>query len=132
MRTLRLPAKQDDGELISICSWIKKRYPAYEVKRDWFIKIDPLTDEVVSITDSVYEAEMGEGIWHRPDILVLRNGEIRCLIEIDGSIHRTFARGKTAKRNKHYEDAFIAHLIIDKYETPDVMAFLSKALPKFL
>ena len=130
---MRLPAKQDDAELIEICSWIRKRYPTYTVLRDWFVHIDPTKDAIVGYTSSVTEAEMGQGIWHRPDIVITDNVEnIKCIVEIDGSIHRTFARGKTAKRNKHYEEVGVPHLIIDKYETPDVMTTLARELPKFL
>ena len=110
---MRLPAKQDDAELIEICSWIRKRYPTYTVLRDWFVHIDPLSDRITKYTSSVEEAEMGQGIWHRPDIVITDNVEnIKCIVEIDGSIHRTFARGKTAKRNKHYEEVGVPHLII--------------------
>lgn len=129
--------KTDDPVLIGVKRMIQGRFgirPEH-VKKDWFIRISRESLQVEGdIVPHVGGEDARRYIVHHPDIAVINDhGHVLAIVEIDGSIHRK-TKAKTAKRNRHYEDAGIPYVAADvddlKGYGMDLLTFVAEMLNK--
>ena len=135
----RWGGKTDDAELIDLCKWIRETFGLKRagIWRDYFLLIDQRTGSF-KVREFVSESDAKSRIIHRPDI-TLKLGDIEdiVVIEVDGSIHNwKHVKKKTAKRNQHYQDYKIPHIILDKADLKSINLTVKEALkiqlPPFL
>ena len=119
----RWGSKTDDAELIDLCKWIREKLQLehFGIWRDHFLLIDQRTGSF-KVREFVSESDAKSRIIHRPDIILkLLDAEDIVVIEVDGSIHGwKHVKKKTAKRNQHYQDYKIPHIIADKADLKSV------------
>ena len=111
--------KSDDSELIDLARWLRETYGMhrFDIWRDYFLLIDPAEESTYRIKHTLSQGDVEKYIVHRPDIILTPGNRKIIIIEIDGSIHHwKHIKKKTAKRNGHYTDYKIPHIIIDKME----------------
>ena len=137
----RWGGKTDDEELIDLTKWIAQNFkicPTH-IWRDHLLLIDR-TDGRHWVLDHLDTPEPPEGcIMHRPDIIIQTTEFVKdiLIIEVDGSIHQwKHVKRKTAKRNLHYADYKIPHIILDKADLKSINLTVKEALdvelPKYL
>ena len=135
----RWGGKTDDAELIDLCKWIRTTFGLKRagIWRDHFLLINQHTGSF-KVREFLSEADAKSRIIHRPDI-ILKLGDIEdiVVIEVDGSIHNwKHVKKKTAKRNQHYQDYKIPHIILDKADLKSINLTVKEALkiqlPPFL
>ena len=135
----RWGGKTDDAELIELCTWIRKRFglEQHGIWRDHFLLIDQRTGSY-RVEESLSESDTRDRIIHRPDIIIhLGHPEEIVVIEVDGSIHGwKHVKRKTARRNQHYQDCKVQHIILDKADLKSVNLTVKEALelqlPKYI
>ena len=123
----------DFPELNTIKKFLHEKHdiPLDRIKIDHFIIINMYDGRVLGpYPDIATWHNLENSKIHRPDLTVLnRQGYIKFLIELDGSVHDSGSGArKTAKRNSHYKDAELDVIIINKAD----LKFLGISWRKFL
>ena len=108
-----------------------------EILHDHFLLINRYTGRAI-VRNLLQQDPAGnwkQFIIHRPDIMLWRHHVVRCIIEIDGTIHDTRAgRRRTENRNRDYVDTGIPHIILNEADLQHTgqawRAFLREELDK--
>ena len=114
MRPLRIDGKPDEEKLtMTVKILLELGIPRHEIRRDWYILLERDTYNV-TYHESL-NGDMKRYIVHHPDILIVRDGTIRCVLEVDGSVHDS-NRGKrrTEKRNSDYWSAKLSYIVLNE------------------
>ena len=132
---LSLDGKTDEENLtITVKILLDLGVPRHQIKRDWYILIDRNTYSVTCHESLNVDPDgLKRYIIHHPDILIMCDNALKCIIEIDGSIHDTGpGRRKTEKRDRNYTDASIPHISLNMADLAELgdtwAAYLRAAL----
>ena len=139
MKPLRIEGNVDALFLVKV---VEHLHDTHDVswnlmKKDWFLCIEP-TDYSYYMADSLTKDAIINKIIHHPDVMIVdKEQNLKCIIEIDGSIHDTpSGMRKTAKRNADYQILGIPCIIVNladcKLEKIDPLEELSRKFIKWL
>ena len=108
--------KTDDIQIQAIIAYLHVTHgiPREQLKKEYYVIWNLEYEQLHFVANATYsQLSPRSQIIRHPDISILGvNGNIACIIELDGSIHDK-KTAKTAKRNQDYEYAKIPYIVLN-------------------